>query len=88
MFEYKILRSNPDHPYPDNVTDGENGWNYLQAALDDLGVEGWELVSGFRKDNVSKSNTVQGIRVEAVPDRELLFKREVNPVKGLMGPPI
>ena len=83
MFEYKILRSDPDHPYPDYVEDGAgNSWNNLQDALDDLGLESWNLVAGFRKDHIEKVNTEQGLRVESRPDRELLFKRQVNPIRG------
>ena len=82
MFEYKVLLSEPQDGRPDRITDGDKSWHTSQLALTALGKDGWELVSGFRKDYVEKLSTAGGIRHETVISRELLLKREVNPVKG------
>ena len=79
MWTYKVLVNDGDA-----ITDGTTSWYELREALDELGAQGYELVSGFRRDYVEKSNTATGIKQNSIIERELLFKREVNAAKGFM----
>ena len=87
MFEYKVLRNklNDEGLSTQRIVVGdEERWEYeLPEVLNELGFAGWELVCGYRKDSMQKITTDQGIRPNPIIERELLFKREVNPVKDL-----
>ena len=84
MFAYKILEHDVDgNDKPnDRITDGEASWPNLRTALLKLGADRWEVVYAWRTDYKSKSHTPLGIREDVITERELLLKREVNPVKG------
>ena len=84
MFEHLILRSEPQDGRPDRITDGKKSWHTPQLALDELGAQGYELVSGYRNDYVEKLTTSGGLRHETVIERELLLKRQTNPAKSWM----
>ena len=84
MFEHKTLSSDLNAAYPDQVTDGKASWQTPQIALAELGAKGWELVSGWRNDYKDVERTSLGVRENIITQRELLLKREVNPVRGWM----